>query len=158
MILSIYSGSVFMSDVTSGNSWFRRPSRDSSSLDSITWKCRVFVVQEHWSSRNNSDTFKFKMVAVKGWPTYSSIFLLVIFVYLKTGRSEQDNMNAEIVYGVMVNSCICKVDGKVYNLTETGKLFTGKWVHLLIDFFVASLFYRIKICQSLFKSSWFNGK
>ena len=34
--------------------------------------------------------------------------------------------NTEIVYGIMMNSCICKVDGKVYNLTETGKLYTGK--------------------------------
>ena len=32
----------------------------------------------------------------------------------------------DVVYGEMLNSCICKVDGKVYNLTEAGPLFQKK--------------------------------
>ena len=52
---------------------------------------------------------------------FSSLFLMSFLMGLNTGQPEQDNKAGEILDGTMINSCICKVNGKIYNLTETGK-------------------------------------
>ena len=57
---------------------------------------------------------------------FFTVLLMSFLMGLNTGQPEQGNRVGEILNGVMVNSCICKVNGKVYNLTETGKLYSGK--------------------------------
>ena len=62
------------------------------------------------------------------FPIFQTVFLTSLspvglslrqsFRHSKRGRTNGDTIN-----GVMLNSCICKVDGRVFNLTEIGKRF-----------------------------------